>query len=156
MVYEWKGYNYKVKAQVVGEEIEKIEKEKGIVTPAEVVTRAKSKKNPMHSLFEWDDRKAAEAHRLHQARQMICALTIVDAEVSQSPVRAFVNIETKAPAKQGLFANIKKAMTDAESREVVLRNAYAELVAFRHKYESLSELTGIFEKIDELEGERWV
>ena len=150
MVYKWQGFSYGVEAQIVGEEIEKIEKENGGVTPKDIVNKAKAHDNPMHQMFEWDDKKAAEAHRLDTARRIICCLVTVDDENKRKPTRAYVNITERAPTKQGLFANIKKAMSDAESREIVLKNALNELAAFRSKYQRLSELAEIMKKIDEL------
>lgn len=148
MVYKWSGYSYKINAQIVGEEIEKIEQKKGSFTPRDIVKTAQAEKNPLHPLFEWDDKKAADAHRLQTARQILCCL--IKVEKDQKPVRAFVNIETKAPTKQGLFANIRTAMETAETREIVLQNALAELMAFKSKYASLIELSSVFEAIEKL------
>lgn len=148
MVYKWQGYNYSVNPQTVGEEIEKIEQKKGKVTPADIVKKAKATSSPLHNLFEWDDKKAADAYRIHTARQVLCCLVRV--EDGQAPTRAFVNIETKAPAKQGLFVNIQSAMADAMSREIVLKNALLELESFQRKYATLTELSNVFLAIEQL------
>lgn len=146
MVYKWQGFSHKVDAQTVGEELEKIIAEKGAFTPKDLVDRARSDSSPIHNLFEWDDRKAAEAHREHTAAQVICCLVVVKEE--SKPQKVYVNIVEKAPTKQGLYVTLKKAMEDNRSREVVLRNALGELNAFRHKYSTLSELADVFREID--------
>ena len=48
----------------------------GILRPEIVVEAARAKTSPLHSSFEWDNTRAAEAHRLWQARQLIVSVTI--------------------------------------------------------------------------------
>ena len=148
MVYKYQGFGYKVDAQIVGEEIEKIEAEKGVVTARDIVDRARPKNSPIHDLFEWDNKIAAEKWRLHTATQVLCCLVKTDED--STPQKAYVNIEVKEATKTGIYANIKKAMSDAETREVVLQNALNELKAFKAKYSHLSELAKIFEEIENL------
>lgn len=149
MVYKWRGYNYGVKAQIVGEEIEKIEQEQGSVTAQAIVNAARSEENPMHSLFEWDDHIAAEKFRCDTAGRILSCL-VVTSEIEE-PTRAFVNIVEVAHSNKGVYANIKSAMENNETREIVLKNAIAELMAIRSKYSNLSELAGVFTEIDKLE-----
>ena len=153
MVYKWaRNFNYKVPAQVVGEEIQKIEEKNGSVTPSAIVEKARAKNNPMHQMFEWDDKKAAELQRRQTARQIMGNLTVIveDAE----PVRAYVNIEKQGGHTKGIFMNIQEAMTNAESRENILINAKNELLAFKRKYGRLTEFAKLIPIIDELtEGE---
>ena len=149
MQYEWHGFSYKVNAQVVGEEIERLEQKNGKVTPAEMVKEAKPKKSPLHNLFEWDDKKAADAYRLQTARQVLCALYVVNPDRPKE--RAFVNVELRAETRQGTFVNVNAAMTDEITRDIVLQNAISELKAFKNKYKRLSELAKVFEAIDSLE-----
>lgn len=148
MVYKYHGFGYKVDAQIVGEEIEKIEAEKGVVTAKDIVDRARPKNSPIHDLFEWDNKIAAEKWRLHTATQVLCCLVKTDED--DTPQKAYVNIEVKEGSKIGIFANIKKAMSDAQTREVVLRNALNELQAFKAKYNHLAELAAVFEAIDKI------
>jgi hypothetical protein len=44
---------------------------RGSLIPDRVVTAASEPTNPLHSLFEWDNRKAAHQHRLDTARELI-------------------------------------------------------------------------------------
>jgi hypothetical protein len=43
----------------------------GRLTPTKVLLDAKNKTSPMHQQFEWTDSKAAQLHRLWQARNLI-------------------------------------------------------------------------------------
>ncbi len=50
--------------------IKKLKKD-GKLTASGILAEASNPKSPLHSLFEWDDKKAAREYRLQQARQLI-------------------------------------------------------------------------------------
>lgn len=52
----------------------------GIITPEILVADAKRKDSPLHSLFEWDAKKAAEAHWLATARDILRRVKITVSE----------------------------------------------------------------------------
>jgi hypothetical protein len=60
-------------------------------TAADLVNEARSFKSPIHHCFEWDDAKAAEAHRVAQARGYWKAieLTVQMEDSTESRQRAF-------------------------------------------------------------------
>ena len=146
MVYKWKNYKYSVPAEIVGKHFQKLEKKEGALTSQNVLESARSEKSPIHSLFEWDDTKAAEQYRLKQAAQLICNLT-VEIETDDKPIecRAYMDV---SEAKVGSFINVQSAFQSEESREVVLRRALNELSAFKTKYKNLLELQDVFDVID--------
>lgn len=146
MVYKWKNYKYSVPAEVVGKHFQKLEKKEGTLTSQNVLESARSEKSPIHSLFEWDDTKAAEQYRLKQAAQLICNLT-VEIETDDKPIecRAYMDV---SEAKVGSFINVQSAFQSEESRDVVLRRALNELSAFKTKYKNLLELQDVFDVID--------
>lgn len=146
MVYKWKNYKYSVPAEIVGKHFQKLEKKEGALTSQNVLESARSEKSPIHSLFEWDDTKAAEQYRLKQAAQLICNLT-VEIETDDKPIecRAYMDV---SEAKVGSFINVQSAFQSEESRDVVLRRALNELSAFKTKYKNLLELQDVFNVID--------
>ena len=79
MIYQFRaGYSLQgVTPQVVGDTLQRIEKQNGVVTPASVVKIAEPKNAPLHPCFEWDDTKAAEKFRLDQARLIIRSVEVV-------------------------------------------------------------------------------
>ena len=150
MTYEWKNYNYPVSANDVGALIEKIEKKEGAVTAENVLDAARSKKSIIHDLFEWDDAVAGEKYRLSQAGRIIRALAIVKEDPKENlpaVTRAFVNVGTRTDGK---FINVSLAMSQDETREIVLKHALDELCVFQNKYKGLKELETIFADIDQL------
>ena len=154
MVYQWKGRKYAVSADIVGKEVERIEKKQGEVTSKSLVDAARPEKSALHKLFEWDDAKAAESYRLHEAGKILCALSIVREDMPEpTVVRAYMNVADDAdnPTRRtGSFVNVQDAFSDPDKRELILRVAVRELREIRQKYEALTELAAVFEAIDRL------
>ena len=50
--------------------------EAGQIRPSQVMAAAKVKQHPLHSLFDWNQKNAAEKYWLHRAREIIGAVTI--------------------------------------------------------------------------------
>ncbi len=151
MVYEWK-YNMPIKAQVVGEHFEKLEREQGSITPKIVLDSARSETSVIHGCFEWDNDVAAEKYRETQAGTLIRNLTvklIKEDEICSEPVRAFVNVQSSDGSQYISLPNILK---DNELTQRMLEQAKSELDAFAKKYSSLKELSGVFNAIAELDG----
>ena len=48
----------------------------GNVSARQILDAAKDKANPLHSLFDWNVKRAAEKYWLHQARLVIGAVTV--------------------------------------------------------------------------------
>lgn len=147
MVYKYRSFRFPVPAQVVGEELEKIEAKEGELTKENVLKAARAKSSKIHKCFEWDNEKAAEKFRLHQANLLIDSVVVIYDEAPDTEVRAFVNIGDNA---QGRFISVRSALENAESKDIVLARAIAELQAFKRKYENLSELSKVFSVIAEL------
>ena len=155
MVYEWKGRKFNVSADVVGKEVEKIEKKQGEVTAQSLVDAARPQGSALHKLFEWNDTKAAEGYRKFQAAKILCSLAIVREDTPEPiTVRAYMNVADDAdnPTRRtGAFINVQDAFNDAEKRDLILRCAVRELQELRKKYNTLTELAAVFEQIDNLD-----
>ena len=155
MVYQWKGRKFNMDANIVGKEVEKLEKEQGEITARGLVNAARPEDSPLHSLFEWDDAKAAEGFRRRQALDIIIHLAIVREDTPEpTTVRAYMNVADEAdnPTRRtGTFINTEDAFKDAEKRGLILRCAIRELREIKAKYNALTELAEVFEAIDALE-----
>lgn len=149
--WAWRdGSHIRIDANKAGREMEDIRTSNGgRLTPADVVERARSKNSALHGHFEWDDRAAAEQHRLSQAGELIRSITI---DVSRSnletrPVRAFVSVKEGG---QQRYTSTLHAMSDAELRKQVLERAWADLEAWRERHRELVEFARLFAVIDEM------
>ena len=151
--YEYVGRQFRVSADIVGAEMERIEARDGQVTSKSLLDAGRPEESVLHSLFEWDDSKAAEKWRLQQSRQIMSCLTIVYEQVDSDQetvksieVRAFQNTSEE---REGRFLHVQDVMETPEYREIVLRKAFGELATFRRKYSDLSELSKIISAIDD-------
>jgi hypothetical protein len=134
------------------EELEEIAKiHKGVLRPADVVEFAKAEDTALHSKFEWDDSEAAQQYRLWQARQIIRVnITMLPNETDGKPVKVFVSMKSDRYNDGGGYRYLQDIMSEAESRERLLAQAYDELKVWRRKYQTLKELAPVFEAMDEV------
>ena len=150
--YKYVGRSWSVPAQAAGERLKEIEKRDGSVTPQAVVEDARPEDSVLHSAFEWNNEKAAEAYRIHQAGLLIRCIVVAPekGDKSEEPVRLFVNTKPTddGQKKPGLYINFRSAMENPESRSVILSNAKHEMLVFKKKYSQLKELSLVFMAID--------
>lgn len=134
------------------EELEEIaKKNKGVLRPSDVVEFAKDENTALHSRFEWDDTEAATQYRLWQARQIIRVnITMLPNETDGRPVKVFVSMLKDRYSTDGGYRYLQDVMSDSESREQLLAQAYDEFKVWRNKYQTLKELAPVFAAMDEV------
>jgi hypothetical protein len=142
------------------EEIRRIaEKHGGRLTPKLVVTAAKRKSSPLHSLFDWDDTEAAKKWRLEQASCLIRRIKVTyhKSDDVSVRVRAFVNVDddskdrdedTKKPAA-GIYVPFETALAVESYREQLMQQCKRDVETFRRKYAALSEVAAIIDAMNE-------
>jgi len=126
----------------IQEELAKIAKRNGgVLMPAAVVKAARRESSPLHDRFTWDDSKAAQKHRLWEARQLIVTVRVIvnDSE----PFNAYISLKPDRPEGGGYRAMVE-VLSDKELRAQMLGDALAELEVFRKKYKDLKELASVF------------
>lgn len=132
-------------AQKVADEILAIGKS---ATTAQILEKARDEKTELHKCFDWDDAEAAEKWRMQQARHIVCNLVIKEKTDAPKPeVRVFFKTDNESGYKPTVLI-----MQDKDEYQKLLARALAELNSFRAKYKSLTELDGVFDAIDQLEG----
>lgn len=148
--YVWKGGlgDNPGLAQAVGEKLNEIERQHGEVTPQLVLEEARSSNSLLHQFFNWDDEAAANAHRLWQARQLICRVhvKIIDDGKPKPAIRAFVNL--RRPEEGQSYIGTVNAMSNEFQRAQLLRRAEDDLMSWRRKYDDLVEFASVFSAID--------
>ena len=136
-------------AQLVGDAITAIETGLGRLSTkeqaAELVKRSRPAKSDTHHLFEWDDRVAAEEHRLARAKDLIRVVCVTFEEHPDTPVHAFPIVVTAG--KRGPYP-MSKVLASKDLRSAMLEDAKAEMQRFRIRYEGLRELADVFAAID--------
>lgn len=145
MVYSFKsGSHVRGDAQAAGEMCERLAAE-GRLTAEQFVEENRPETAPMHHAFEWDNDKAADAWRVHQARHIIASIEIRTEK--REPTRAYFSIERSDPT----YRHIESIMQSRDETESLLRTALAELTAFQKKYYMLKELAEVFNAISEVQ-----
>ena len=154
MKYRWKDRSGTkgLSADVAAERLEAIRAANaGRITPHAVVADAEPEDSPLHPAFEWDDTKAAQQHRINQARELIQNVVVVFAGKSdQEPVRAFVNVMQSGDSDRS-YTSMAHAMSDADLRKQVVAMALAEVKAWKKRYADYRELEAIFSAIAKAE-----
>ena len=135
---------FKADAQKVSEELREIGEE---FTPQDIVDAAEDETTELHKCFEWDNNKAAEKYRLHQAviltSQLVFKREVTEETQPSTPVRIFNKTEGG-----GGYKIPERTFKVQEEYEALLQRAMAELRAFKAKYAALHELDYILELID--------
>lgn len=163
IVYRFKeGARIKADPQVAGEMCARLEREGGL-TPARLLDENRPTEAPLHGCFEWNDSKAAEAHRREQAAHIIRSVVVVEVAPQgkadpvsllvnaaepvptrlAEPVRAFVSVGDGGPDSSGRYEPIQNCLTDPDKQAELMRQARAELAAFVRKYRNLQKLAGV-------------
>jgi len=149
VIYQWKPERrIKIDAQAAGEELERLRTiHNGRLESEMVVAAASDEGSPLHAAFEWDDRIAAGAYRIEQAKYLIRSIEVVmETPGDAKPVRAFVSVVRDEDRS---YTSVSHALADPDLRQQVLLNALRELEAWRHRYAELVELANVFAIIDE-------
>lgn len=116
--------------------------QKGELTPELVVAEAADPNSPLHDRFEWDDAKAAAAHRIEQARALIRSVRVTYApspEGEERTVRAFVSVRSPENGKPRAYLPTETALADDAVRKLLLSELKRELKALERKYGHLED-----------------
>src|SRR5262245_25898219 len=122
---------------VIGQELTRIkDANNGRLTPHSVVDEARKRNNPLHRHFEWNDKTAAEAYRLDQARALIRVITIEDTDEQKPPRRAFISVQDDGRA----YRSLQEVLSNQSLQLAVLVAAEKELRAFEARYSELMDI----------------
>lgn len=95
--------------QVLGEVIQQVVARTGGKGAARALRdEARDKAHPAHRHFEWDNKKAADAHRLEQARELIRCIHIVD-DTTQRKMPAFISVRIEGEVRYKAHAEVLDA-----------------------------------------------
>ena len=140
------GFLNNKQAKVLGNFIEKYFPD-GMITPEELLNAARPKKSEIHSLFDWDDTRAAEKYRLFQARNIIRCVVV---EFKEKHVPAFHRVFV-SENKKFEYVDLKIAQKSEDLWGQVIKKALAEAKLWSDRYETYKELEPIRLSIAETE-----
>lgn len=135
--FSWKYTSYKnADAQLVGEELEELEKTKEITNNNVLEYAKKNKDSELYKCFDWDDKIAGEKWRLSQAGDIISSISFI---IEEEPVRkqkVYYSIKTENEDRKQ-FKNILDILDNDEDYRALLEQARKEFETFKEKYNSL-------------------
>lgn len=158
MAIQWKkGSGFSIDPKVAHQQVEALKtKHGGSLTAEQIVDAAKVKKNPLHSIFDWDDANAANEHRLETARVMMRSFVIIRDDVkTDRPQRVY---EVTREPQQGkhrvrhAYRTMEDIMANDDWRAELLTRALRDLIVIRNRYRDLQELSVVMRAIDEVVG----
>lgn len=114
----------------------------GILYPKDVVSFAEDESTALHNQFEWDDTKAAYAHRIWQARHLIRTCIIVLPSTNK-PIEAYVSLKADR-SQDGGYRAMVEVLSDEARHKQLLADAFDDLELWESKYNQLKELSPIF------------
>ena len=137
-IFSWTNTHYVADAQLVGEELEQIERN-STITPEHVVEYAeRNKDSELYKCFEWDDSEAAKKWRLQQARLVICSISLEIKEEPRKVQRVYVNIKDK-DTEERTFKSINEVLKNDEEYQQLVDKAKKELENCKNRYTDLIE-----------------
>lgn len=122
------------------DQLQKIEKDHGALTPRVVVDAARDENHPLHERFEWEDSVAGERWRTYQAAQLIRSVRVTykpgtDSDAPRS-VRAFHAVRTE---NGNVYRGAEDIANDEFARALVLSDMEREWKQLLRRYREFEE-----------------
>lgn len=154
MSYAWKsGHNIKADANLCAVEMERLLAHYGYISAQALVEAGKDEESPLHSIFEWDDEKAAQAHRITEASHAMRSLVIVSDDASE-PQPVFVSVlasamgDPEARAFDHVYVSIGDARSSPNIAQSIREEALRGLRSWQRRYRMVQGLGQVHEAIE--------
>lgn len=147
----WQGRNYHVDPEEAAAELQRIQLERGKLTPDVVLEEASHEGSLFHDLFLWDDSEAAHRYRLTQARQLVRSLRVVIREGDPSePLLISVRRESSSTEHDRVYVPFAATRSDEDIRREYLFAELARLESLIPRTEAFGEFTPLREAVAEI------
>lgn len=120
------------------EELQRIYRAHGQLTPRIVLDEASEPGNPLHSRFEWDDAVASHKYRLSQAHELIRSVRVVYRDAAGKPqdVRAFHAVRRP---EGHVYEPVEDIVQDPITTRILLQDMEREWRQLKRRYEHFRE-----------------
>jgi len=147
-------------AQLIGEALERIGEESGEAPgPESIVAAARRETSVLHEYFDWDDERAAHAHRLAQARQITRSVVVVVRNTREEDVEvpAFGSLERRKTARAGArgheeeergYVQVEEVLSDEQKRHSALESLVRRMYASRDELTLYEEMEFLVSELD--------
>lgn len=144
--FVWRGkgpraFNAPMAPEVVGEEIRRIDREIGPVTPRVLLEESRPATAPLHEIFEWNDKRAAEKWRGYQAQEAIMCLQVVVKEGSVPiPATAYIVVDEGGDQAGRGHVSMMAVLDDAPRRREFLLKELTTIEGHLRRTEGFAEM----------------
>lgn len=112
----------------------------GELTAELVVNQARAKTHPLHDRFEWDNRRAGEQWRQHQAADLIRSVKVVYREATENREAGTIRAYHAVRGPNGhAYQPADKVAADPFTRQLVLADMEREWKALHRRYADFAE-----------------
>lgn len=120
----------------------------GLLTPNSVVLEARKKDSVLHDLFEWDEKKAAHAWRIDQARELIRSVKVViKTERTTITTVAYIRNPDCESDEQG-YVDTVSLVGDEERSRTALISEFTRAGSSLRRARELAEVFNMKEEVD--------
>lgn len=127
-------------------ELQRIQKEYGELTPKNVLEASRNPDALFHKYFEWNDTKAAEAHRLQQARILLNNVEIrVVSSGKDVVIPVFEHVKTEEKNTYKTFMSFDTE--DVSYLKVRTRKEIEILVVKLSKFKQFNKIVNMLEEV---------
>ena len=141
----------KANKDAIRERLAKLEKSgKGRLTPDAVLEDAANKTSPLHDQFEWDDTKAAQAHRLVQARRLIVSVMVVTTTTTAIVEAPFYMRDPNAAGDEQGYVSVNTLRSDEDSARAALIDAFKVAGDYLRRARELAIVLEMHDQVDAL------
>lgn len=125
-----------------------LESKTGRLTPDAVVAHAAQEDSPLHEHFEWDDSKAAHAHRLDQARSLITSVK-VEVKTEHRTISAVAYIrDPSLPTQEQGYVSVTKLRGEHDLAREATIDAFKQARAMMERAKNISAALSIEDDIE--------
>lgn len=126
------------------------DKNGGRLTPELVVDAAKDKKSPLHSQFEWDDKKAGHQYRIEQARTLIRSVQVVITVDSRRVSSVYYVRDPAAESNVQGYISIPQLRTDSELARDAIVSEFARAASALDRAHRIAAALNLEGEVQEL------
>lgn len=144
-------------AELYGTRLSELEETHGAITPLIIVEDAKDKASPLHAYFEWNNRKAAEAYRIEQAKLLIRSIATIIVETTnrgmeEKKIRIWHSVRNASG--ENVYVDLENARENDDYMRQIIAYAWQQLEGWRERYGMYAEFKQIAAAIEETKKKR--
>lgn len=122
----------------------------GVLRPEDVVREASNPAHELHGEFEWDDKHAAHAHRLDQARGLITSVRVVVETESRKLETVHYVRDPRLPTSEQGYVSFPQLRTQKELARDAIAAEFGRALGALKRARDLAAALGEDAKVDDV------